>query len=215
MFKHFPESLTEDEARQLRKKLAREYHPDVVGDAGARMSEINAEYDRWVRFKQNPPIFVPAPTSFASGTAWWSAMVGAVKQVPVPDPGPQPRPAPRTAPAPAPPPQPTPAPRTRPTRAPRPAPPGPRVPAAQREQEDYDAAVLASPDAHGHRVYGVITILYTSYLPGMTIEAIEIRGGRPRHQIRENGAVMFERPASQSWRQERKDVIARASARNY
>ena len=88
--------------------------------------------------------------------------------------------------------------------------------ASQREQEDYDAAVGARPDSHGHRVVvGIVTILYTAYLGGLTIEAVEIRGSRPRHQIRERGMVMDERRATTAWVQERKDLIARASSRNY
>ena len=87
--------------------------------------------------------------------------------------------------------------------------------ASQREQEEYVAAVCARPDSHGHRVVGIVTILSTAYLGGLTIEAVEIRGSRPRHQIRERGMVMDERRATTAWVQERKDLIARASSRNY
>lgn len=217
-FKYFPDpaTTTEDEAKVLRKRLARQYHPDLDPANAETMSAINAEYERWIRFKENPPILVAAPTNpWASGADWWSAMVGAVKQVPIPDtPPPPPATATTRTRAPrntTPPPTPGPPP-VRPTRT---TTPGPRVPLAQREQQDYDAALQMAPDAHGHKVYGLVTILYTSYLGGLTVEALEIRGSHPRHQIRENGIVVFERPATTRWKQERKDLIARASARNY
>ncbi|NTU85760.1 MAG: hypothetical protein HGA45_41600, partial [Chloroflexales bacterium] len=105
MFKYFPDPTTtsEDEAKALRKQLARQYHPDQGGDA-AKMSEINTEFSRWLDFKRNPPIFVPAPTKWADPNSWWSAITGAVKQVkvePVPPPPPSPAPA-SVAPSPAP-----------------------------------------------------------------------------------------------------------------
>ncbi|MBX0330028.1 hypothetical protein K2Z83_20375 [Oscillochloris sp. ZM17-4] len=210
-FTYFAETLTEDEAKKLRKRLALQYHPDVADDGGATMRNINTEFERWLEWKLNPPILVPAPTSnWASPEDWWSAIANASHQKAATQPPPRPTPSP--------PPQAA----TPPSQAATPPPPlrrsrsaGPSRSATQREMDDYFAAQNTYPDSHGHRVFGIVTILYTAYLTGLTIEALEIRGSNPRHQIRESGTVVYERPATRAWQAERRDLIARATARNY
>lgn len=76
---HFPDSLTLDDAKALRKKLALEHHPDLIRDGGAMMATINREYDLFKLRKERPVLGVAAPAPGADPLTWFAAMKAAAR----------------------------------------------------------------------------------------------------------------------------------------
>jgi len=65
---------------------------------------------------------------------------------------------------------------------------------------------LSSPVARdGTQTSGNVTILWADV--NTWVVACEVKGNRPCHQIRVNGTVVQETPATTHWRAERKLVI--------
>ena len=93
---YFQPTMTLDEAKQRRRELVRQHHPDAGGDT-ATMAAINAEFDALVDVIERaaqPQIRVAAPATM-DPAAWWATVCQAARQAP-------PRPQPQAAPQPQP-----------------------------------------------------------------------------------------------------------------
>ncbi len=112
----FKPTMTHAEVKKLRKHLARQYHPDIAKDGGARMTAINAELERWEQLYGHdaPPIVkLPPGAEHWTPDQWWANIKNAAQQrnahVAQNPPPVQPQPAPQpAAPSPSPPVQPQP-----------------------------------------------------------------------------------------------------------
>jgi hypothetical protein len=226
---YFDDTLTLDEAKQIYRRLARTFHPDVNGGNDEQFKALGAEYEAFKLRMETPMIAVAAPAANADPMAWFAA-VKAAAQAAAAAPlenlrrttaqamahaaattaaaGASSAPPP-TSPAASPP-------RPRRPRVARVSTPSaqPRQTTAQRiaekEEKDYQEARWASKDKFGHRRYGDVVIFWED-ATWDRIECVAIlTASNPRHEIRRNGVVVYSEPATRKWQMERKAVIERA-----
>ncbi len=230
-----PATMTEEAAKKERKRLARLY---LVGMGDPIMTDINTEFEAFVRYLTTPqPISVQVGTT--DPTAYWSAVVqsakvnvggGTIPKTGQPAPAPPPRSQPTPTYAAPPPPSPAPYQASPPPPAqsyappppPSPAPPprvrrssGQRVPRRTNitllEQQDYEQALLQTPNKDGLRIWNRVAIIWTARRAnGDLVVVNDIRVGNYRLQIRLNGEVQEEFPLTRAWKQERATAIAQA-----
>ncbi len=71
---YFDTHMTVDEAKQVYRRLARQFHPDIARDDGLTMRAINEAYETFKLCKEPPVIGVAAPAPHANPMAWFAAM---------------------------------------------------------------------------------------------------------------------------------------------
>ena len=230
---YFTKGMTLREAEQERRRLARQYHPDLDPQHAAIMRQINEEFQALKTYLTTPQP-IPFQVNTSDPTTFWAAVVGSAKgnaaampqqptqataraaQAAAPAPTYTAPPPTQTYTAPPPPPQPAPAPASptpQPTRTRRSGPRTHRANTVQAEHRDYELALQEPPNKDGLRVYDRVAIIWQDHSRlGDLVVVNDIRVGDYRLQIRVNGAVREEFPLTRAWKLERQVAITRAKS---